>query len=203
MASQGSINKDIHIHMTNSTDSEDIKTSSSSSSDKIGDYVIFQNKLLTSRIDEVTKENYVLKTTADELEKDVDRLTTALKYLKGVVKNLNEINLLEKEMHSLRMTPFEQLQRVLFAFSSLIGFINDITIGFLFYLSFSYLYDGLVFGSISYTVIIAVLLVLRNVIRKYHLFDFFNPDEAYVNKKTKLNELYFSQNFLSEYVDSL
>jgi len=202
MASQGTINKDIHIHMTNSSDGEDIKTSSSSS-DKIGDYVIFQNKLLTSRIDDVTKENYLLKTTKDELEKDVDRMSTALKYLKGVVKNLNEINLLEKELHSLRMTPFEQLQRVLFALSSMIGFINDITIGFLFYLSFSHLYEGIVFGSLSYTIIIAFLLMLRNVVRKYRLFDLFNPDDDFIAKKTKLNELYFSQNFLSEYVDSL
>lgn len=182
------------------SETDDLKLSPT---EKIADYVIIQNQRLTKRIEDVVKENYKLKTASDDLEKDVDRLNTSLKYLKGVVKNLNEINSLEKEMYSLRMTPFEQLQRLLIAFSSMFGVVNDMVIGLLFYLAFSDLYENLICSSLTYTVFIAFLLTLRHIIRKYNLFVFFNPDEIYLAKKTKLNELYCSQNFLSEYVDSL
>lgn len=89
-------NKDIHIHMSSSSspvsDPENIHNN-------MEEYVVYQNKLLSAQITNISTENLNMRKVNEELEKDVDRLNSSLKYLKGIVKNFEEINNLENAIN--------------------------------------------------------------------------------------------------------
>lgn len=198
-------NKDIHIHMSSSSspvsDPENIHNN-------MEEYVVYQNKLLSAQITNISTENLNMRKVNEELEKDVDRLNSSLKYLKGIVKNFEEINNLENAINKKKYAHVEVSQKLILSFLSVYSqcsfFLFCILscmslINFVQYEAYIYAFLLMIVGNGS--------VVLQEVIVVSKIKGYILPSET--EKKNlkamedQLSALKKSQNFLSEYIDNI
>lgn len=194
--------KDIHIHMVDTSLSSEVQGSSN-----IEDYVIQQNKLLTSQISKVHIEKLNIQREKEELERDVDRMSSSLKYLKGIVKNFQEINDLENTIHKKTLTHVKRSQD--FILWGLNMYSNGSYMFFCIYSTLSLVnlvYNFEYFAAFWYLVL-GIFFVAQDILVSKKVHAMILPSTVEKNEvetlQKKLKTLKDSQNFLSEYVDSI
>lgn len=198
--------KNLNIYL-GSSDNKQLVLENASASEK---YIIFmndnlqtENKELRIKIDDITKEK-------DELQDDNEKFDTSKRYMKGLLKNLVEIEKLHDEVKKIYIDIHEKrVKDEKIMIDNFFRFLNKLKIIFsvLFAITMHFeLVNHIYVFTLSFLIIVCIL-ASESVVR--HIKSITNNSSIQLlmnninNKENEIKVIKNTQDFLDEYIDNL